>query len=81
MNMEREAMKGQLVGLKVERQKLRLSAEGLAMAIRQRLNTALVDIEEINIPMVGQQMDDLQMTMAELAAINGKIARLEQELG
>ena len=80
MNLEREALRGRLTGLKDERRKLRLKAEGLAAGIRQGLQTALVDVEEIDIAQAAQQMDELVTTMGELAGLQGQIARIEKEL-
>ncbi|PLY04759.1 MAG: hypothetical protein C0622_02305 [Desulfuromonas sp.] len=81
MNLEREAMKGRLAGLKEQRSKLRLKAEGDCLAIRTGLNTALIDIDDLEIPMVAEQMDQLTIAWGELQAVNIQIARLEKELG
>ncbi|MCF6265242.1 MAG: hypothetical protein L3J57_01700 [Desulfuromusa sp.] len=80
MNLERAAMKGQLAGLEESRKKLRLRIEGNCTAVRSGLNTLLYDIDDLKIPVAAEQMDDLMMAWGELAAVNGKIARLEREL-
>lgn len=80
MNLEREALRGRLTSLKDQRRKLRLQAEGLCSGIRRDLQTALIDIEEIDIAQAAQQMDDLVAAMGELAGLQGQIARIEREL-
>lgn len=80
MTVEREAMHGRLARLRDERKKLRLKAEGLCTGIRTALNTALTDVEQIEIAQAAQQMDELVATQGELAALQGQIARLEREL-
>lgn len=80
MNLEREALRGRLAGLGDARRKLRLRAEGLCAGIRQGLQTALRDVEEIDIAQAAAQMDELVATMGELAGLQGQIARIEREL-
>ncbi|HIJ95794.1 MAG TPA: hypothetical protein HPP94_08685 [Desulfuromonadales bacterium] len=80
MNMERAAMRGRLAEAQDQRAKLTLKGEGLCTAIRQGLNTALTPFSEMEIPQVAQQTDELVMTWAEVAKIDGDIARLEREL-
>jgi hypothetical protein len=80
LNLERAAMRGQLAEAADQRRSLRLKADGLCDSIRAGLNTALADVEEINTALVAQQMDELVMTMGELAGLQGKISRLEREL-
>lgn len=80
MNLEREAMKSRLASLEEEQKKLTLKGEGLTTAIRQGLNTALCPFEELEIPQVAQQMDELVMAWAALAKLRGDIARLIKEL-
>lgn len=80
MSVEREAMRGRLAGLRDQRKRLRLKAEGLCSGIRTGLNTALTDVEEIDVAQAAQQMDELVQTAGELAALQGQIARLEREL-
>ncbi len=81
MNLERAAMKGRLADLEHEKARLILKAEGLCKAIRTALNTALTTVEDLEIAQAAQQMDDLVMCMADLAAVIGQIQRLEKELG
>lgn len=80
LNLERAAMRGRLAEAQENRRRLRLKAEGLCSAIRAGLNTALTDVEEIEIAQAAGQMDDLVAVMGELAALQGQIARLEREL-
>lgn len=80
MNMERAAMKGKLAELQEQQKRLVLKGEGLCTAIRQGLNHALTPFTDMEIPQAAQQMDELVMTWAELAKIQGDIARLEKEL-
>jgi hypothetical protein len=80
MSLERAAMRGKLAEAQDTRHRLRLKAEGLCTAIRAGLLTALVDVEEIDAAQAAQQMDDLVITMGELAALQGQIARLQREL-
>lgn len=80
MNLERAAMRGKLAEAEVRQKQLNLKAEGLCTAIRQGLNTALTPFTDMEIPQLAQQMDDLVMTWAELAKVQGDIARLQREL-
>lgn len=81
MNLEREAMRGQLAGLKEQRSKLRLRIEGNCSAVRSGLNVALVgEVDDLNVPVAAEQMDELVAAWAELTAVNAKISRLEKEL-
>jgi len=80
MSIAREALRGRLTSLKDRRCKLRLQAESLCSGIRQSLQTALVDVEEIEIAQAAQQMDDLVTTMGEIAGVQGQIVRVEKEL-
>lgn len=80
LNLERAAMRGKLAEAQEGRRRLRLKAEGFCTAIRAALNTALADVEEIEIAQAAGQMDDLVAVMGELAALQGQIARLEREL-
>ena len=80
MSIERAAMRGKLAEAEDRQNRLVLKGEGLCTSIRQGLNTALTPFSEMEIPQVAQQMDDLVMTWAELAKLQGDIARLEREL-
>lgn len=78
---ERVMMRGQLAELKETRAKLRLRIEGNCRAVRTGLNPVLVDqVDDLNIPLVAEQMDELQEAWAELAATNSRIAGLIREL-
>ena len=57
------------------------TAEALATAIRQGINTALTDIEDIEIPQLSEMWSDLEVCWAELLSIRGDIERLEKEIG
>ena len=80
MNMERAAMKGLLSEAEQKQKQLIMRGEGFCTAIRQGLNTVLTPFSEMEIPQLAQQMDDLVMTWAELAKVQGDIARLQREL-
>lgn len=80
MNTERAAMKGHLAELKEKRDKLRLQIDGDCRAVRTGLNTAMTKVDDLEIPLVAQQMDQLTSAWAELAGVNSQIDRLEKEL-
>ncbi len=81
MNQERVAMKGQLAELREQRAKLRLRIEGNCTAVRSGLNTALTEVDDLNVPVIAEQMDELVTAWGDLTVVNSKIARIEQELG
>lgn len=80
MSLERAAMRGKLAEAQDNRRRLRLKAESLCSGIRAAVNTALTDVEQIEVAQAAGQMDDLVAVMGELAALQGQIARLEREL-
>lgn len=80
MNLEREAMRGRLAGLKDQRRQLEMRAEGLCRSIRQELNVLLSPVAELNVPLAAQQMSDLEAAWGELTAVDLQIGRLEKEL-
>lgn len=80
MSLEREAMRGRLAGLRDKQKKLCSRIEGDARAIRTALNTALTPPEDLDVPVIDEQWDQLKGAWAELAVVNGDIARLEREL-
>ena len=80
MDLERAAMKGRLAEAVAKLSRLKLKAEGLCGSIRQSLNTALTPVEDIELAIVVQVFDELVMTYAEIAGLQGEIARLEREL-
>lgn len=80
MSIEREAMRGRLAGLRDKKKRLALRIEGDARAIRTALNTALTPPEELDVPVIDEQWDQLKAAWAELAVVNGDIERLEREL-
>ncbi|MDD2319162.1 MAG: hypothetical protein PHO83_03830 [Geobacteraceae bacterium] len=80
INLERAAMRGKLAGLQDGAKRLRLKIESSATAIRQGLNTALTPVDDLEVPQIAEQMDNLVMAWAELQKISSDIARLEKEL-
>lgn len=80
MSLEREAMQGRLIGMKQQREKLRLRIDGNARQIRQGLNTALTQVDDLEVLLLDEQWDELKTAWAELTKINSDIARLEREL-
>jgi len=79
-NLERAAMRGKLVEAEQRRDRLKLKIEALATAIRQGLNTALNPVEEMEVPQLATQMDDLETAYADLQVTLLEIARLKKEL-
>lgn len=80
MSIERAAMRGKLSELQGRRAQLENKVKGLCATIRQGLNILLIPVEEIEVAIVGGQMDDLVMAYAELQGVLSGIARLEKEL-
>lgn len=78
---ERDQMLGRLSLLEQERLKLRRGIEGKCRVIREEINPALNDPENMDIALAAAQMDELVMAHAELLAVGGKIQRLRKELG
>lgn len=81
MNLERAAMKGRLAEAIADKARLLSKAEAMHNQIRQMLNVALVPVEDCEIATVAALMDELVVTHAEIASINGQIARLNREIG
>lgn len=80
MSIERAAMRGKLAEATDRRDKLLLKIEGVARHIRQSLNTTLTPPEELEIPLLDEQWDDLKTAWIELHLVLGEIARLQKEL-
>lgn len=80
MNLEREAMKGKLAGAKEKKLRLMNKFEALATSIRRGINTALTDIEDLEIPQLSQMWSDLEATWGEILSTRSDIDRLEKEL-
>lgn len=80
MSVELEAMRGRLAGLRDQQKKLRLKIEGNARYIRQNLNTVLTPPDDLEIPLMDEQWDELVLAWGELTAVNANIARLVREL-
>ncbi|HAM41268.1 MAG TPA: hypothetical protein DCP69_07990 [Candidatus Omnitrophica bacterium] len=73
-------MRGKLAEAQDNQRKLLLKAEGLCTSIRRGLNTALTPFNEMEIPQVASQMDDLVMAWVELQKTQSDMNRLEREL-
>lgn len=80
MNLERAAMKGKLATQKETAARLRLRIEGNCRAIRAGLNTALTPVDDLTVPIVAEQMDELVTAWGELQVTLSDISRLEREL-
>lgn len=80
MNHERAAMRGKLSEKTEHAKRLRLRIEGNCRAIRSGLNTALTPIDDLEVPMVAEQMDELVAAWGELQTVLLEIERLEKEL-
>ena len=80
MSFERAAMKGRLAEARETAARMRLRIQGNCDAIRSGLNTALTPVDDLAVPMVAEQMDELALAWGELQAALSTIARLEKEL-
>jgi len=80
MNLERAAMKGKLAEGKEKKIRLMNKFEALATSIRRGLNTALTDIEDVEMDQLSVIWSDLEVTWAEILSIRNDIERLEKEL-
>jgi hypothetical protein len=80
-NMERAAMLGKLTEKREEVKRLRLRIDGESRAIRIGLNTALTPVEDLEIPTLKTQMDELAIIWGKLQGLLFDISRLEKELG
>lgn len=78
---ERLMMEGKLIGLKREETALRYRMDGLCTLIRGMLNTALTQLEDVEVAMAAAHMDELVMVQAELLAVLAQIRKLEAALG
>ncbi len=80
MNLERAAMKGKLAGLDQDETRLMMRMESGAKAIRQGLNTSLIEVWDMEIPQLDEQWDILKSSWGELIKVRADIARLRKEL-
>lgn len=80
MSIERAAMRGKLAEAELTRNRLRSRIEGVAIAMRQGLNTSLTPADELPVLQLDEQWDTLKDAWAELGIVNAAIARLEKEL-
>ena len=74
-------MRGKLAALEQEAMALEMRAESACRTIRRELNTAIIDLDEIDVAMAASEMDNLVMISGELLGIGSKISRLRKELG
>lgn len=81
INLERAAMKGKLATAKESKVRLTNKFEGLARAIRHGINTALIDIEDVEINQLSQMWSDLEISWAGILSLRSDIERLKKELG
>lgn len=80
MNFERAALKGKLLETKENKVRLKNKFEALATAIRQGINTALIDIEDVEVMQITQMWRDLETAWIGIMELKSDIARLEKEL-
>lgn len=80
INLERAAMKGKLAEARDRERNLTLRIEGSCSAIRAGLNTALTPVEDLEVPQLAAQMDEMVNNWGELQATRSEIARLQKEL-
>lgn len=81
ISFERAAMKGKLVEAKEARIRLKSKFEALATAVRQGINTALTDVEDIEMAQLSQMWLDLEVTWGEILSLRSDMERLEKEIG
>lgn len=81
MNLERAAMKGKLAELEQEESRLSMRIEAAAKAMRQGLNTTLVEgLWDLEVPQLDEQWDVLKSAWGELIKTRVDIVRLRKEL-
>jgi hypothetical protein len=80
MSEERERLKGRLYDARLEEKRLTLLIEGYCTTIRSGLNTALTPVENLEVPQLAAQMDELVNMWGELQATRSQIARYQKEL-
>ena len=78
--LERAALRGKLAEAQERARRLSMRIEGGCTAIRTGLNTALTAVEDLEIPQLAEQMNELVDSWGELQATRLEIARLEREL-
>ncbi len=78
---ERLEMQGRLAGLEQDEINLSMRADAACQTIRRALNTALVEVTDIDVAMAANEMDGLVMAHAELLGVRSRISRLRKELG
>lgn len=80
MNLERAAMKGKLAEAEEKKRRFMSKFEALATAIRQGINTALTDIEEIEMDQLSQVWSDLEVAWAEILSLRSEVEKIERRL-
>jgi len=80
MNLERVAMMGKLAEAKQRFNRLCLKVEGNTKFIRQGINTLLTPPEELELPLLDEQWDELMDAGMELKVLREEIKRLKKEL-
>lgn len=80
MNIERAAMQGRLAEARQKRDKLNLKIEGNARHLCQSLNTLLTPPEELEMPLLDEQWDELKTAWIDLHIVLADITRLEKAL-
>jgi vacuolar-type H+-ATPase subunit D/Vma8 len=80
MSLERAAMKGELVDMRLQAERLRNRIKGITEVVRLKLNTTRIQPDDLEIPVVDEQMDQLKEAWSELLTIKTKIAAYEREL-
>lgn len=80
MNMERAALKGQLVDARKQLKELDMLASGQLMAARNYLNPYLEDVTELNTEKAVVQVKALHETTDKMRALKERINKLEDAL-
>ncbi|MFZ2948219.1 MAG: hypothetical protein WA003_01925 [Desulfuromonadaceae bacterium] len=80
MSLERAAMKGELAEMKLQAESLRNLIKGTSEGIRVKLNTTRILPDDLDIPVIDAQMDQLKTSWAELISLKSHIAEYERAL-
>lgn len=80
MSLERAAMRGRLAELQEKERRLKFRIDGDAAQIRAGLNLTLTRHEDLPVPVLDEQWDQLKGAWAELIKVQADISRIEREL-
>lgn len=80
INTNRSLMQAKEMNLRKDLKRLKVEAGVLAEHISSNVNTALYDIEDMDIATAAAEMDRLVLVQAEILSIQTKLASLESAL-